>query len=66
MSIDKIGDVECPECEGSGNGGTGMECCGNVTSGGECRGDCVIPIQLPCAFCDGRGSIPASAMELPI
>ncbi len=51
---------KCNTCDGAGWVlGTDIEpgCCGNLTSGGECRGDCAIPVQVetqePCPDCLG-------------
>lgn len=50
--------IECPRCEGSGvDPEWGMECCGNTTSSGECRGDCVVPKQEVCKMCGGDGEV---------
>lgn len=36
----------CPACGGSGYiVDVRPACCGNLTSGGECRGDCAVPEQ---------------------
>ncbi len=57
MSDIGMEDIECPECGGSGDGQVVPDCCGEVDSGGACRGDCVIPRQMPCEFCGGYGRV---------
>ena len=47
--------------------GTVPACCGNVGSGGECRGDCAVPEQIqeqqPC-HCD-NGKVPVELLSCP-
>lgn len=48
----------CPECDGSGfQIDIQPRCCGNLTKGGECRGDCAEPkqVQVACEWCGGSG-----------
>ena len=56
---DDIDDMPqpCPECAGSGCGGVQPECCGNLSPSGACRGDCAVPVQVPCEYCGGCGEI---------
>lgn len=54
------GPQVCPACDGHcWIEGVAQGCCGNVTSGGECRSHCVIPIQTqePCGYCGGTGEV---------
>lgn len=46
--------IECGECDGTGIV-TMPTCCGNTVNG-ECRGDCVIPVQEQCFNCEGQGT----------
>lgn len=49
---------ECHRCCGTGTVSIIVPaCCGNLTQGGECRGDCCIPEEKPdeCPDCSGRG-----------
>lgn len=51
---------KCPECEGNGyTFSVEPECCGNLTRGGECRGDCAVPkqVEVTCKCCGGVGGI---------
>lgn len=52
------GPFPCPRCNGDGwTVEVRPACCGNVGSGGECRGDCVVPEQYQevCDLCGGSG-----------
>lgn len=50
---------ECQECEGYGYKITSA-CCGKLSSGGECRGDCVVPEQTQCETCQSSGRVPCT------
>jgi hypothetical protein len=54
-------DTECcPECNGEGYTiDVQPRCCGNLTKGGECRGDCAEPeqVQVCCSLCGGNGGL---------
>lgn len=64
--MNSVKEADCPQCGGYGCvEDVEQGCCGNVTDGGECRGDCSIPIQIQCAcdICGGVGKLPI--LELP-
>lgn len=56
----------CPNCNG---GGFIIEleptCCGNLTKGGECRGECAVPqeVAVPCGYCGGNGHMPEEEQQ---
>lgn len=53
-------DEPCPYCGGSGFvDDVEPECCGNTTSSGECRGECVVPrqVEVPCSTCGSGGVV---------
>lgn len=61
----------CPYCAGSGTtDDVEPECCGNTTSSGECRGECVVPrqVEVACASCTAGvipvPMLPADSAEL--
>lgn len=47
---------DCFACKGSGYL-VRAACCGNLTEGGECRGDCCIPEPYQCDSCGGEGLV---------
>jgi hypothetical protein len=57
--------ARCPKCGGDG-WEIEPECCGNTTPSGECRGDCAVPVQVPCSACGGSGEVPEEQTELPL
>lgn len=51
---------QCPECNGVGwKSAVRPKCCGNLSKGGECRGDCAEPeeYQEVCGICGGAGEL---------
>jgi len=51
----------CSDCGGSGFiAELRPTCCGKLSKGGECRGDCAIPeeVPVPCPACGGMGEWP--------
>lgn len=57
--------ARCPRCAGDGYE-VEPECCGNTTSSGECRGDCAVPVQVPCSACGGSGRVPDEQMGMGV
>jgi hypothetical protein len=58
--------MECPDCNGEGQHSIiDIGCCGNLSAGGECRGDCAIPVQgyQPCGMCGGTGRLEACRVQ---
>lgn len=56
--VERMEAGDCGHCGGLGwVEGVAQVCCGNVNSGGECRGDCSIAEQTQeqCAGCNGTG-----------
>lgn len=50
--------ARCPRCAGSGaDPDPEPDCCGNLNAAGECRGDCVVPVQVACKACGGSGEL---------
>lgn len=52
--------VNCETCGGAGFvTEIDLGCCGNLTRGGECRGDCAVPVEIQksCGCCGGHGVI---------
>jgi len=54
--------MQCLTCQGQGyiiETRTEPGCCGDLDSGGACRGDCAIPVEVPeqvgCQDCEGTG-----------
>lgn len=56
--------VPCGQCGGCG-WVADIGCCGNLTSGGECRGDCAIQIQRECDVCMGCGNLGEETTAIP-
>lgn len=53
-------DIICPRCLGRGGfDESDYGCCGNLTRGGECRGDCAVQVQVlrECPDCNGSGQL---------
>ncbi len=57
MTEPKMISLDCPECNGTGEGPTRSECCGNPYPSGECRSHCVVQAQAQCEFCCGQGTV---------